>query len=57
MKYQIFENMINEYLDYDISQSISEVEADSLEEAFQKAKILYPNRSLRVRDGERAIEG
>lgn len=47
---------MNEYSDHPVATLLSEIEAESMEEAVNHAKTVYPNRALRISDGQSAVE-
>lgn len=49
MKYRIWEMMLNEYVDHPQATLMTELEANSFEEAHKLARQLFPNRGpLRI---------
>lgn len=48
MKYQIVEDVLNEYTNAPTSRTLGEVEAKSKEEAEKLARLQYPNTVVKV---------
>lgn len=48
MKFQIIENVLNEYTNDPVGRKLGEVEAKDKAEAEKLAKLQYPNTSVKV---------
>ena len=48
MKYQIVEQLLNEYVDAPVARILEEIEAPSIEEAQRLAKQRHPNSVVEV---------